>query len=243
MPRSFRFTVRRMMAGIGLLAVALSVAIPFGRHSRTSNLARRFDVMVLGLRASCPRTVSQDVWDASVVWTQIIGPTNLYAVEEIPFERRQRLVEALGQRLKKPIGPDLIPWIWDDYAAMTRGTSYERYVRGYRGAATVPLLLDALASRPPGVAPDAWDRAVQETGEAIDTVIMPRSGASPLATAEEQDRFLRSVATILARPASRARLLAVWQALAASGPSGRSYADERLGSIRRGLGAAGGAEK
>jgi len=236
---SVRFTVRRMMAGVGVLALLLSVAIPVGRfvhgQRRMVDLSRRLNTMVLGLRSSCPRSVSQDAWDTSVNWTQIIGPTNIFSNDVIPFDSRKRFVDALEKRLKGPVGPDMIPWIWDGYAAMAKGRSFERYVRTYRCAAIGPLLIDALAVRPNGVAPDAWDRTVRETQAAIEAIIGLHWSAVTPAAAEEQDRFLDSVAAILARPVGSARLLAVWMEIAKAGPSGRSYVEARLASIRRDL--------
>ncbi len=236
---SVRFTVRRMTAGVGVLALLLSFAIPVGRfvhgHRRMVDLSRRLDRMVRGLDSRCPRSVSQDVWDTSVNWTQIIGPTNIFSNDVIPFDSRKRLVDALEKRLQGPVGPDRIPWIWDGYASIAKGTSFERYVREYRCHAIGPLLRDALDVSPNGVAPDAWDRAVRETEGAIDAIIGLHWPADTPVAAEEQDRFLGSVAAIMARPVGRAKLLAVWEAIAEAGPSGRSYVEGRIASIRRDL--------
>ena len=165
-------------------------------------------------------------------WISIIG-SDIITNDAIPFHSRERLVDALGERVQGPVGPELIPWVWDGYAALMRGNSSEGFVRSYRCHAIAPLLRDALVVRPRGIAPDAWDRAVHETGAAIDAVIGKFGGTA--STAEEQDRFLSSVAAILARPVGRGKLLAVWEEIAASGPSGKSYVNGRLASIRQDL--------
>lgn len=238
-----RFTVRWMMAGIGVLAVILSIAIPVGRFEygrrRTTNLSQRLNGMVLGLRSSCPRSVSPDVWNESVTWTQLIGPTNIYSSDKIPFETRERLVDALSVRIQGPIGPDLIPWIWDGYANMARGTSFEQYIRWYRCLAVGHLLTDDLAVRPKETAPDAWERVMRETTREIDAIIGVRPDEHTSATDEEIDRFLGSVAGILARPAGKKKILAVWAAIAASNSKKKSAISARLETIHESLGVIG----
>src|SRR4051794_16773396 len=93
-----RFTVRRAMAAIGIFAVLLSVAIPVVRQihgvMRRSDLGRRVDGLVRGLRSRCPGSVGPGPWDEAVTWTQIIGPTNLYSIDVIPLPRKARFEEA-----------------------------------------------------------------------------------------------------------------------------------------------------
>ena len=167
-----------------------------------------------------------------MVWTINIGE-DLFCNDGLSIRSRRRLIDSILERLQGPVGPELIAWIWDEYAAMARGTSSEGFVRGHRCIALAPLLLDSLSIKPLGIAPDAWDHAVQETETAIDVVMAHHFDSGSASTAEEQDRFLSSVAALLGRPVGAGKLLAVWDELAKSGPTGKKYVEPRLASIRR----------
>jgi hypothetical protein len=237
-----RFTVRGMMAEVAFLAVFLSVAIPLGRFQyrlqKKGDLVRSLGATLRGLRTTRPASVSPVVWEETLVWTGNIGE-DLYCDDGIPVRSRERLIEALRLRLQGPVGPELIPWIWDEYTAMARGTCSEGFVRGYRCTAVLPVLRDALSVRPPDVAPGVWGRATRETTAALEAFHVGHGGGNAPRSVEEE-RFLGSVAAILTRPLGRGRLLSVWERLAESGPAGRDYAGQRLASLRRDLEGAGG---
>ena len=224
-------TVRRMMMGIAVLVVLLSILVPLakrvGELQYRSKLSRRSSAMIMGLTSRCPPGINPATWEESVTWTQIIG-VNLYDFGSNSTTAKERLNEDLSKRLRGSNGPEIIPWIWTRYARMVKGRGQEGYVRSYRRLALVPLLSDVLRSRRPlTIPPTSWNRAVEMTDTALASVIRraPDSDPARLLAPEEADRIFDSMEEILVKGPDRGILLGVWDGLDRAGPFSKQYVE------------------
>jgi hypothetical protein len=155
------------------------------------------------------------------------------------MEERAQLNGDLATKLKGPIGPEIIPWIWSRYHRMGRGLGRDGYLREYGKEALVPLLTDAVGlGRPNAISANSWKRATRMTAIAVDSAIRdaPRDDPARLLHPDEVDRFFDAQEKLLGQGPGLKRLLNVWTCLAESGPHGKQYVDRERPALLEVLG-------
>jgi hypothetical protein len=143
-PSHAQLTVRRLMVVVAIVAVLLAALIvPLGRQLEYGKLRREMNDSIDALQYRVPHGVSPRVWECAWGWTLTAYGNVCFSEEHVRIEEMYRLRDELVPKLRGPVGPQTLVWIWERLAQT--GPHGKRYVGQHRQS-----FLDCF---PPGMVP------------------------------------------------------------------------------------------
>jgi hypothetical protein len=129
-----KFTLRRTMASVALLAVLFAIClVPARRFSQLVEYARvrrEMNDAITGPQYRVPNGISPDVWECAWGWTLTAYGNVCFSEEHVRIEEMHRLREEVLPKLCGPVGPQTLVWIWERLAQT--GPHGKRYVARFR---------------------------------------------------------------------------------------------------------------
>jgi hypothetical protein len=127
-----RFTVRRLMITVAVLALLLAVIVPVGRLSHYARVQRQMYDSISALRSRVPPSISPVTWECASGWTITAYANVCFSEEHVTIGEMYRLREDLALELQGPITPDTLVWIWDRLSRT--GRHGKQYVAKFKQA-------------------------------------------------------------------------------------------------------------
>jgi hypothetical protein len=135
-----RFTVRRTMIMVAVVALLLTIIIPVGRLSHYARVQRQMQDWLYTLQYRVPPGISPATWDCAWGWTLTAYGNVCFSEEHVPINELYRLREDFASKLQGPIDAATLVWFWDRLSRT--GPHGKRYVTRHK-----PAFMDCF---PPG---------------------------------------------------------------------------------------------
>jgi hypothetical protein len=84
--------------------------------------------MLIGLARTCPPDVRPSDWNNSIATTKVMGAL-LFSDDRVSDELKARFNDDLAEKLKGPVGPEIIRWVWSRFTPMAEGTVWGNHMK------------------------------------------------------------------------------------------------------------------